>query len=54
MISLTNNFIFSKGDNSERDKTKYMAIVVQWLERTTVARKTGVRFSPFAFTEVER
>lgn len=46
-FSLINNFIISFGDI-----IKYMAIVVQWLERTTVARKTGVRFSPFASNEV--
>lgn len=28
---------------------KYMAVVVQWLERAVVVRKTGVRLSPPAF-----
>ena len=27
----------------------YMAVVVQWLERTVVVRETRVRFSPSAF-----
>ena len=27
-----------------------MAVVVQWLERTVVVRKTGVRLSPPAFS----
>ena len=29
---------------------KYMAVVVQWLERAVVVRKTGVRLSPPAFS----
>ena len=45
LTSSINNFIIS-----ERDKLN-MAIVVQRSERTTVARKTGVRLSPFAFQE---
>ena len=34
---------------SSRLSNKYMAVVVQWLERTVVVRKTGVRLSPPAF-----
>tara|TARA_Y100000310_G_scaffold329177_1_gene398534 strand:- start:352 stop:588 length:237 start_codon:yes stop_codon:yes gene_type:complete len=35
---------------SSRLTNKYMADVVQRLERTVVVRKTGVRFSPSAFS----
>lgn len=49
LSDITNNFIISFGDI-----IKYMAIVVQRLERTTVARKTRVRLSPFASNEMRR
>ena len=31
-----------------------MAVVVQWLERAVVVRKTRVRFSPSALSEARR
>jgi hypothetical protein len=42
------NFIFSFGD-----RNKYMAVVVQRLERTVVVRKTRVRLSPSASLQSE-